>query len=69
MISKTSVAYKKLQKAVEDERYTVGIEACGYPELRCVVRFCGEFIGQSANLNDAIFIAICHQDERGLKLL
>ena len=62
-------AQSKLQRAVEDERYTVALAYCGHPEARYVVRFCGGFIGQSANLNDAIFVAICHQDERGLKLL
>lgn len=68
MISKTSVAYNKLQKAVQDERYTVGIEQYG-TSFPVVIRFNNEFIGQSSNLNDAILIAICHQDERGLKLL
>lgn len=63
------IAQSKLQRSVEDNRYTVSLEACGNPEARYVIRFCGEFIGQSANLTDAIFIAICHQDERGLKLL
>lgn len=59
----------KLQKVIQDKRYTIALEYCSYPEARYVIRFCGNFIRQSANLNDAIFIAICHQDERGLKLL
>lgn len=55
------IAQNKLQRAVEDKRYTVALEFCGYPEARYVVRFCDKWLGQSANLNDAIFIAICHQ--------
>lgn len=63
------IAQSKLQRSVKDERYTIALEYYGYPEARYVVRWCDKWLGQSANLNDAIFIAICHQDERGLKLL
>lgn len=30
-----------------DARYSITLEHCGYPEARHVVRFCGEWVGQS----------------------
>jgi hypothetical protein len=60
----------KLQKAVNDQRYTIELEFTGGSEKALhVTRFCGKFVGSSETLNGAILLAIFHQDERNLKLI
>lgn len=49
---------------MKDNRYTIQREFCGYPEARYVVRFCGEWVGQSANKSDAIAIAESYEKAR-----
>lgn len=51
-------------EAMLDNRYTIRREFCGYPEARWVVRFCGEWVGQSANKADAIAIAESFEQSR-----
>ncbi len=59
----------KLQKALQDERYSINLEYCGAPQKMYVSRFCGEFISSDKTENGAIFSCIFHQDERTLNLL
>jgi hypothetical protein len=60
----------KLQKAVDDSRYTIALEFTGGSENALhVIRFCGNFVGSSETVNGAILLAIFHQDERNLKLI
>jgi hypothetical protein len=47
-----------------DSRYTIAMEYCGYAEPRYVVRFCGQWVGQSANRSDARQIAESHNRAR-----
>lgn len=47
-----------------DPRYTIAREYCGHDTPRWVVRFCREFIGQSAKLSQARDIAREHSAER-----
>ena len=49
-----------------DKRYSIKLEWCGYPERRFVVRFCGDWIGQSASMNDALAMVKHHADDRGV---
>lgn len=48
----------------KDKRYTITKEWCGYEEPRFVVRFCDEFIGQSAFYNSAVVMAVGHNAKR-----
>ncbi len=43
---------KKVTKAI-DKRYTIGLEFCGFPEQKHVLRFCGEFIAPFHSLEKA----------------
>lgn len=49
---------------MRDKRYTIRREWCGYAEPRFVVRFCGDWIGQSASRLDAEAIRDHHAAER-----
>ena len=46
-----------------DQRYHIVKEFCGQPEARYVVRFCGKWVGQSANRSDAVQMASEHYQE------
>ena len=59
----------QLQKTIQDKRYSVALEFCGQSQAKYVLRFCNEMIKTCDTLNDAIFEAISHQDDRELKLL
>lgn len=59
----------QLRKVIDDDRYSVNLEYCGQSQAKFVLRFCDNMIKTCDTLNDAIFEAIFHQDERGLKLL
>lgn len=48
----------------KDARYTIQKEYCGYPEPRFVVRFCGEFIGQSKFYGSALMLAVGNSCQR-----
>lgn len=47
-----------------DNRYTITLEHCGYPEPRHVVRFCGDWIGQAPTPEEAEDIRLNHNFER-----
>lgn len=64
-----TIAQDKLQKVINDQRYTVTAEYTGKQDPQHVLRFDGKFISASSDLNDVIFSAIFHQDERELNLL
>lgn len=38
---------------MNDNRYTITKEYCGYPEAKYILRFCGEWVGQFETLEDA----------------
>ncbi len=59
----------QLQKIIQDKRYSVALEFCGQSQAKYVLRFCDNMIKTCDTLNDAIFEAIFHQDDRELKLL
>lgn len=60
----SNTATQKLQKAVNDKRYTIALEYTGSPSAAIVVRFCGEFIGKGQTVDRAILQAVIHQGER-----
>lgn len=62
--SMNNTATQKLQKTVNDARYTIALEYTGLPSATIVVRFCGEFIGQGQTVDQAILQAVFHQGER-----
>lgn len=41
-------------------RYTINKEFCGYEKKRWVVRFCGKWLGESADRTEAEAIAVDH---------
>lgn len=47
-----------------DKRYQIAQEFCGYPEPRWVVRFLGQWIGQSASYQQAQDLAQIHNANR-----
>ena len=47
-----------------DTRYSIEKEYCGHPESRFVVRFCGEWVGQSLFYSAAILLATSHNCQR-----
>ena len=47
-----------------DMRYNVRREWCGRPEPRHVARFCGDWIGQTLDRNDALWLVAEHQRMR-----
>lgn len=47
-----------------DSRYSCIKEYCGYAEPRWVVRFCGQWLGQSFNKPIAQAIIVAHQQTR-----
>lgn len=49
---------------LKDSRYTIAKEFCGQPEARFVVRFCGEWIGQSKFYSSAVMLAVGHNAQR-----
>lgn len=65
-----SYAQKKLQKVVQDNRYTVALEHTGKTiNAQWVLRFCDKFIVADTELNNILLQAIFHSDERQLNLL
>lgn len=46
-----------------DKRYNIAREYCGYDTPRWVVRFCGDWIGQSASQQTARDLAQAHAQE------
>ena len=61
--------YSKLQKIIQDSRYSINLEYCGYSQKNVVSRFCGKFIKSDKTEKDAILTCIFHQDERTIKIL
>lgn len=51
-----------------DERYTITLEFCGYPEQRYVVRFCNEFVSSHKIAIHAMTASRKHARNRGYKL-
>jgi hypothetical protein len=49
---------------INDKRYTIRPEFCGYPTARYVVRFCGTWVGQRASLRAATILALSHKASR-----
>ena len=47
-----------------DERYTIALEYCGYESPHYVVRFCGDYLGNSEIAFEAESLAIQHNRER-----
>lgn len=47
-----------------DTRYSINKEFCGYPEPRYVLRFCGEWIGQSRFYSSVLTLAVGHNAKR-----
>lgn len=47
-----------------DERYSVRLEYCGHEKPHYVVRFCGEWIGQSQFYGSALMLASGHNARR-----
>jgi len=45
-----------------DKRYTLAKEFCGYKESRYVLRFCGEWLGQSLHADDALQFGFKHKE-------
>ena len=60
---------KNLQKTIQDNRYSINLEYCGYSQKMYVSRFCGDFIRADKTEKNAILACIFHQDERTTKLL
>lgn len=57
------------QKIIQDNRYSIDLEYCGYSQKMYVSRFCGDFINADKTEKDAILKCIFHQDERTIKIL
>lgn len=55
---------QSLEGRMKDKRYSIRREWCGQPEPRWVVRFCGDWVGQSASRWDAQAIAEHHAADR-----
>lgn len=51
-------------RPLSDPRYTVAKEFCGYERARWVVRFCGEWIGQSQFYSAALMLTVGHNAKR-----
>lgn len=60
---------KRLQKVIEDPRYTIALEYTGKATPVYVIRFCGSFVSADSTEAKAVLSAIIHQDERTLKIL
>ena len=56
-------------KLLNDERYQLNLEWCGYAKQRYVLRFCGEWLGSYETKKEGMLQAIFHDDERNYKLL
>jgi hypothetical protein len=52
-----------------DRRYTISREFCGYAEARFVVRFCGDWIGQSRFYSSAVVMAVGEKARRSGALI
>ena len=59
----------KLQKIIQDSRYSINLEYCGCSQKMYVSRFCGDFINSDKTEKDAILTCIFHQDECTTKIL
>ncbi len=57
-----------IQTVVKDKRYSISREFCGYAEARYVVRFCGDWIGQSKFKARAVKLAIAAKGRRNREL-
>jgi len=51
-----------------DRRYSIQLEFCGYPRRRHVVRFCGDYIGNTESQGQACAIARKHAARRRSEL-
>ena len=51
-----------------DKRYTIAREYCGQVEPQYVARFCGEWLGRSANKSDARNMCDVHRENLISKL-
>jgi hypothetical protein len=60
---------QRLQRTIQDRRYTIAKEFTGKEDPQFVIRFCGSFVSADPTENEAILSAIIHQGERGLRLL
>lgn len=54
----------KHDDGTKDNRYTYGLEYCGYSVPMHCVRFCGELIGVARDADKALHIAQTHKQER-----
>ncbi len=59
-----NILNRKLQKVLEDQRYTIALEQTGKPKPQYVIRFCDEWVGSADNVQDATLSAILHQGTR-----
>lgn len=59
----------KIGNIIKDKRYSVNLEWCGYPEQRHVVRFCGDYIGNTTEWTKAWILCIIHDDNETTKIL
>lgn len=55
---------QQLEQTIDDQRYTINLEYCGYAKAQYVVRFCGRFRGACVEFNDALMLCIFIQGER-----
>ena len=60
---------RKLQRTVNDKRYSIALEYTGAISQQYVLRFNGAFVSSSVTLNQALLEAIVHSDARGFNLL
>lgn len=54
---------------MKDNRYTIHLEFCGYPARHYVVRFCGEWVGESKSRAKALDIQKKHYEDMMKELL
>ena len=52
------------ESMMNDKRYSIELEFCGYSTPRYVVRFCGKWIDQSVSKQTAIAAAVDHNINR-----
>lgn len=58
----------KVHSLKKDDRYTIAKEWCGHPQMRWVIRFCGEWVGYSPHLTLAINLAQVDYEKRKKEL-
>lgn len=51
-------------KQLADKRYQVVLEYCGYKEPRFVARFCGIWVGQSIDYDEAMAMLVAAKAAR-----